>query len=58
MVMYMFRPDLQPLAGPLPSCPAGFEAGYSFYTMNIRNEILSRPFVVKNSETTVHTISL
>ena len=45
------------LAGQLPSCPAGFETGYSFHTMNIRYEILCWPFVVKNLETTVYTIS-
>ena len=31
MKSYVLRPDLQPLAG--------FEAGYSFYTLNVRYEI-------------------
>ena len=44
-------------AGQLTSHLAVFKAGYSFYTMNIRYEILCRPFVVKNLETTVYTIS-
>ena len=45
----MSGPALQPLAG--------FEAGYSFYTMNVLYEILRMLFVVKNLETTVYTIS-
>ena len=56
--------NLQPVLKPgskLPSHPASFEAGYSFYTINIhvhvRYEILCSPFAINNSETTVYTIS-
>ena len=44
-------------SGSFRSQPAGFEAGYSFYTINMQYEILRRQFVVKNLETTVYTIS-
>ena len=60
--VYMLRPNSQPLAGfktgrPVSKPARCCEAGYSFYTINIWYEVLRRPFVVKNLETTVYMIS-
>ena len=43
-------------ASQLQSRPSGFEAGYLFYTINLRHEILHWWFVIKNLETTVWMI--
>ena len=58
----MLRPDSQPWTVSKPASQlrirqSGFEAGYSFYIINIPYEILHWQFIVKNLETTVYTIS-